>query len=170
MKTNGHWRRALPWAAVGLWAVVIFWFSAQDGFRSGGLSGSITAKLAAILPGWAGLSPEAREARINFLHHLVRKGAHMTEYAILGALLMNAWTRQRRYAGAISAALAAFCGLLYAASDEFHQLFVPGRAGRVTDVLIDFGGVLIGVLLFWAIYQLCSKCGCGSKKVQKYPL
>ena len=165
MKTNGHWRRVLPWVAVGLWAVLIFWFSAQDGTHSGGMSGSITARLAAILPGWSGLSPEVQETRIDFLHHLVRKGAHMTEYAAFGALLMNAWTRQRRGAGAISAALAAFCGLLYAVSDEFHQLFVPGRAGLVTDVLIDFGGVLIGVLLFWAIYQLCSKWGRGSKKV-----
>lgn len=169
METRGRWRRVLTWMAVGLWAAVIFWFSAQDGTHSGGMSGSITAWLAAILPGWNALSPEAQQARVDFLHHLVRKGAHMTEYAVFGALLMNAWTRQRR-ADAISAALAAFGGLLYAVSDEFHQLFVPGRAGLVSDVLIDFGGVLIGVLLFWAIYQMCSKCGRGSKKVQKYPL
>lgn len=170
MKTTSWWRRALPWAAVGLWAAVIFWFSAQDGTRSGGMSGSITARLAAILPGWNSLSPEKQAARVDFLHHLVRKGAHMSEYAVFGALLMNAWMRQRRCAGKRSAVLAAFCGLLYAASDEFHQLFVPGRAGLVTDVLIDFGGVWMGVLLFWAIYQLCSKCGSDSKKVQKYPL
>ena len=170
MKMNGCWRRVLPWVAVGLWAAVIFWFSAQDGTHSDGMSGGITARLAAILPGWNSLSAQAQEARVNFLHHLVRKGAHMTEYAVFGALLMNAVTRQRRRANAVSAALAALGGLLYAASDEFHQLFVPGRAGLVTDVLIDFGGVLIGVLLFWAIYQMCSKCGRGSKKVQKYPL
>ena len=38
-------------------------------------------------------------------------------------------------------------GVLYAASDEFHQLFVPGRAGRVSDVLIDSSGVLLGIAI-----------------------
>ena len=42
---------------------------------------------------------------------------------------------------------AAGTGILYAASDEFHQLFVPGRSGQITDVLIDSGGLLAGILL-----------------------
>ena len=42
---------------------------------------------------------------------------------------------------------AAWTGILYAASDEFHQLFVPGRSGQITDVLIDSGGLLAGILL-----------------------
>lgn len=48
-------------------------------------------------------------------------------------------------------------GSLYAASDEFHQLFVPGRSGRLTDVLIDSAGLLAGILVVCLIKQL-RKC------------
>ena len=43
---------------------------------------------------------------------------------------------------------------LYACSDEFHQTFVPGRAGRVGDVLVDSAGVLLGLALFFLIGKL----------------
>ena len=49
-----------------------------------------------------------------------------------------------------------FC-ILYAASDEFHQLFVPGRAGLITDVCIDSAGALLGILLFLAALRLTSR-------------
>lgn len=50
----------------------------------------------------------------------------------------------------------AFC-ILYAASDELHQLFVPGRAGLITDVCIDSAGALLGILLFLAALHLTSR-------------
>lgn len=50
----------------------------------------------------------------------------------------------------------AFC-ILYAASDEFHQLFVPGRAGLITDVCIDSAGALLGILLFLGALRLISR-------------
>lgn len=56
----------------------------------------------------------------------------------------------------ISALSWVFC-ILYAASDEFHQLFVPGRAGLVTDVCIDSAGALLGILLFLAALHLTSR-------------
>ena len=40
---------------------------------------------------------------------------------------------------------------LYASSDEFHQLFVPGRSGQVTDIFIDMIGVVLGLLLVFLI-------------------
>ena len=43
--------------------------------------------------------------------------------------------------------LALLIGILYAVSDEFHQLFVPGRAGQFRDVLVDGAGTVLGVLL-----------------------
>ena len=67
----------------------------------------------------------------------LRKIAHVLEYAILGALLYRAAAHE-----AWSVAL----GAIYAASDEFHQAFVPGRAGSITDWVIDLGGVIIGVV------------------------
>jgi VanZ like family len=68
---------------------------------------------------------------------VLRKLAHTLEYAILGALLLRALRAELP-------ALAA--GIAYAASDELHQHFVPGRRGAPLDVLIDSVGVALGLL------------------------
>jgi len=72
---------------------------------------------------------------------VLRKAAHAVEFAVLGALLLRALGSER-------AALALAFGIAYAASDELHQLFVPGRRGSVLDVLIDAVGVALGVALW----------------------
>ena len=69
---------------------------------------------------------------------ILRKAAHVTEYAILGLLLMRAIGRE------IPAVL---IGVAYAISDELHQHFVRGRHSSPIDVAIDSAGVLIGVLV-----------------------
>jgi VanZ family protein len=67
---------------------------------------------------------------------VLRKTAHAAEFAVLGFLLLRA----------LGAELPAFAaGVAYAASDELHQYFVPGRQGTVLDVLIDAVGVGVGV-------------------------
>ncbi len=69
---------------------------------------------------------------------ILRKGAHVTEYAILGLLLVRALGRE----------LPAFLiGVAYAITDELHQHFVGGRHSSPIDVAIDSTGVLIGVLI-----------------------
>lgn len=73
----------------------------------------------------------------------LRKLAHATEYAILAALLLRAV--QELPAWALSVA--------YAASDELHQHFVPGRAGRPLDVAVDATGALVGVLLARRVFR-----------------
>lgn len=50
-------------------------------------------------------------------------------------------------------------GALYAASDEFHQLFVPGRSGQISDVLLDSAGVCFGVLLGMLFWRLVGEVG-----------
>ena len=73
---------------------------------------------------------------------VLRKIAHAAEYAVLGALL----ARALRNPGVAVAA-----GVLYAVSDEVHQLFVAGRQGSPLDVAIDAVGVVAGVVLWeWA--------------------
>ena len=47
-----------------------------------------------------------------------------------------------------------FIGTIYAATDEIHQLFVPGRSGQISDVCLDSIGVLIGVSLLWVITEI----------------
>ncbi|HMI99966.1 MAG TPA: VanZ family protein [Gaiellaceae bacterium] len=69
---------------------------------------------------------------------ILRKGAHVTEYAILGALLLRALGREP---------LALAAGIAYAATDELHQHFVRGRHASPLDVLIDAAGVAVGILV-----------------------
>src|ERR671929_2445353 len=69
--------------------------------------------------------------------YVLRKCAHVTEYAVLGALLLRALGRE------LPAFLAA---VAYAATDELHQHFVRGRHASPIDVAIDAAGVLIGIL------------------------
>jgi VanZ family protein len=69
---------------------------------------------------------------------VLRKLAHFCEYAVLGALLLRALGR-----GPIAVAV----GIAYAATDELHQHFVPGRHAAFRDVAIDAAGALAGVLL-----------------------
>lgn len=77
---------------------------------------------------------------------LVRKAAHFTEYAVLGVLVSSALDsgakRTRSRILLIAAVLA-----LVASLDESIQLFVPGRSGMVTDVLLDCCGAAMGVAL-----------------------
>lgn len=162
-------RPVLRWTAVVGWMGLIFALSAQSGSESAGLSGQVAHAAASLLQR-TGLEPD-----LEVLGVLVRKGAHVTEYAILGGLLTWAWRawparmrpeptwpdrtrpeqarpghtgRRHREQGRWSAfAGPAVLGVLYAATDEFHQVFVPGRAGQVSDVAIDAIGVLLGVLL-----------------------
>ena len=70
---------------------------------------------------------------------ILRKGAHVTEYAIFGLLLARAIGRE---------APAFLLGVAYAITDEVHQHFVSGRHSSPIDVAIDSTGVLIGVLVF----------------------
>jgi VanZ family protein len=70
---------------------------------------------------------------------VLRKIGHAAEFAVLGALLTRA----------LGAAWLAFAlGVLYAVSDEVHQLFVPGRTGSALDVVLDALGVAVGVLVW----------------------
>ena len=75
---------------------------------------------------------------------LVRKAAHMSEYAVL-AILLGLTIREYKKEPWLLLALAATAA--YAATDEFHQLFVPGRSGQLKDVLIDTAGGAIGLAL-----------------------
>jgi VanZ family protein len=95
------------------------------------------------------LFPNISEESIRLAHFLVRKAAHITEYAILGWLAARAFTgssreflRQRWWiAGLLLIALQALL-------DEYHQSFVPSRTGSLCDSGIDIAGGVIGLIGF----------------------
>ena len=74
---------------------------------------------------------------------LLRKAAHVCEFAVLGALLLRAVGNAPSLAFAL--------GVAYAASDELHQHFVPGRTGSPVDVAIDAVGVAAGIMLYRSV-------------------
>lgn len=142
-----------------VWMTVIFLFSHQPAVASSEISGGVSLGLVGRLDALLhlGLPEETLESMAQMIDYPVRKAAHMTEYAILGLLAfaffrsMELW-RERYYYRA--AWLFALC---YAATDEFHQLFVAGRSGRISDVCIDGAGAALGLLFLFLIQKIWRK-------------
>ena len=132
MSRLGTWVPPVAWTAV----VLSFSF---DTFSADNTGGVVAPLLAWLLPG---LSP----ATIESVHALIRKSAHVTEYAVLAALWWRAWGRSGAVRPAAAAWLTVAIGVLVAVTDEAHQSLVPSRTGSVRDVLIDGAGVLLSVL------------------------
>jgi VanZ family protein len=101
------------------------------------------------------LFPQLSQTRIEDIHHVIRKCGHLTEYAVLALLLWRAVRRPKkndpRPWNWQEAGLALSLVFLYAASDEFHQIFVPTRTARVSDVLIDTTGGALALILIWLV-------------------
>lgn len=133
------------WLPVFLWMLVIFLMSTDIG------SGGHTSRILGPLVRW--LMPGAPASTLDQIHFLVRKGGHLTEYAILGLLIWRALVRPRwRKLGGWHwkpALLAVGISAAYAAGDEFHQSFVPSRGASVRDVMIDSCGAAMGMLVLW---------------------
>ncbi|MGA2178092.1 MAG: VanZ family protein [Verrucomicrobiota bacterium] len=99
------------------------------------------------------LFPQMPEAQVKEIHLLIRKCGHLTEYAVLALLLWRAVRRPvkndpRPWVWP-EAGLALAIVFLYAASDEFHQIFVPTRTAQVSDVFIDTAGGAASLLALW---------------------
>lgn len=85
--------------------------------------------------------------KIDFV---LRKSAHVTEYMILAYLWTGALARGAGFQAGRAAFAALVMSVAYAATDEYHQTFVPGRSGNAPDVLIDAAGATLGALIAWA--------------------
>jgi len=93
---------------------------------------------------------------LNLINHIVRKGAHFSEYAVLACALafhLLILGKKDQLLLLIPIVLAAF----YASTDEYHQTFVAGRSGQVMDVLIDSSGAVVGATLFMLVKQRAAK-------------
>lgn len=100
---------------------------------------------------------------LNTLIFLVRKTAHFTEYAILGALFyLNVIQLPKLNLYPKKILLPIFFSFLYACTDEIHQIFVPGRSAQFRDILIDTLGASFGATItyltikFFAKIKTCS--------------
>lgn len=139
------------------WLVLIFSFSARDADTSGQDSGRI-GKLVGecFVPGFQNWSKARQNQFVEAVDFPVRKTAHATEYAILGMLVLGTVYDEKKSRGH-NFLFPWIFGTCYAATDEIHQLFVPGRSGQIRDVLIDSSGVLAGLLVIYLVMWI-RKC------------
>lgn len=137
-----------------LMMLAIFLFSAKTGTESDGTSMPIAKALLDIDQSLFGkMGKDSYDVSLRVANVLIRKAAHVTEYGILSILVSYyIWVRGHR--GKQFFFLTQLISIGYAITDEIHQIFVPGRAGRITDVLIDSIGCILGALLFLLIYHL----------------
>src|SRR3954462_16001663 len=100
------------------------------------------------------LFPHMTQAHVEAIHHVIRKCAHLTEYAVLATLLWRAVRKPVRHDTRPwswrEATIAVLIVFLYASTDEFHQMFVPTRTPMVSDVFINTSGAVVGMILLWA--------------------
>lgn len=160
------WRNLLRWLPVILWMGLIYYLSAQPAQQSSELSSVVMQWLLRFVEDWFAMDT-------SVFHFVVRKGAHILAYLVLAVLVRFALKDLRICTACMQSTDGSVClrtvpkakertsskltstwrqaviafaiCVLYAASDEVHQLFVPGRSGQVSDVGIDAVGALIGI-------------------------
>jgi len=128
-----RWWPALAWAAI------------ISVLSTGSFTSDNTAHF--IVPFLHWLLPRASHQTIEFLHHLIRKCAHFTEYFILSLLIFRGIRSGEKGWHLRWALTTVLIVAGYAALDEFHQSFVPGRQAAVGDVLIDASGGIAAQLV-----------------------
>ena len=138
---------------VQYWLPVLLWMALIFSASSDSLSFQHSSRIISPFIHW--LFPSVTNATVHSMVVLVRKAAHLTEYAVLAVLVWRLVERPSlnptatwRWSGSLTTLLIV---MLYAASDEFHQKFVPSRQASVWDVLIDITGGFFALLLVWVV-------------------
>lgn len=148
------------WSALPmlLFMAVIFSFSAKTAVESSKSSNVFVEVLMDERFPWVEEANPVSQAMVReTLSFLVRKCAHMTEFAVLAVLALY-WLFSFNISYRLRCGIAALISMCYAASDEFHQLFVQGRSGEVRDVLIDTAGALLGLLFVTLLGGIIKRC------------
>ena len=129
------------------WMMVIFWFSAAPAPASSEISYTVGIQIGKIaVADFDAWTTEKQNAFAEKIEYPIRKMAHATEYAILG-MLVSGTVYAYGVCGKKVIRYAWIWATIYAATDELHQLFVPGRSGQLRDVLLDSAGAAVGILI-----------------------
>ncbi|WP_019229311.1 VanZ family protein [Sedimentibacter sp. B4] len=144
--------RITPWLPAAVWMLVIFFLSAQPAFASNSLSRGVTKIIVETIGKVIPLDIEMSTLNdiVSQLNHFVRKFAHFSAYAVLGVLVSYALAKNKIQGKRAFALSLAIC-IIYAVSDELHQLLVPGRGCQLKDVIIDTSGALSGTTIYKAV-------------------
>ena len=118
------------------WMIIIFIFSSQTGIESQNVSDTLINKTICI----------NSSCNFELISFLVRKSEHFILYFILGILVLNCHEKKKE-----NIIYSLLICLIYAFSDEIHQMFISNRSGELRDIFIDFIGSLLGILLTYRI-------------------
>ena len=155
---------------IALWIAMmalIVWFSDQPDYVSQEQSLNVGKFLCSIIVGgYENMSADKQLEYAKMLDHFVRKSAHFCEYAVLGVLTFNAVTLFFKYIvkrinGKLEMILPKIATVLwcfvFAATDEIHQYYVPGRFSSFTDVLLDTAGAATGMLFIMVVIYIITR-------------
>lgn len=150
-KKKNSWKKYLAFLPVLFWMMLIFYMSSKNGDDSASMSGKFAEVLTSFIEKIRNDSITEQAVLLEKINFFIRKLAHMTEYGILFLLVHFALKNisekgNKTYRYLLCMTITFF----YACTDEIHQLFVNGRVGSTTDVLIDMGGAVIAWLCLLA--------------------
>lgn len=151
MRKN-NWFRNLLFILLIACMVFVFLFSAQSKEISAKLSEKVTRWIVALfVSDYYRLDTDIQLAYIDQLQHIIRKAAHVVLYCFLGIFTTSIMLTYKMPNKAHVMTAFGFC-LIYAVTDEVHQISVTGRGARVYDVGIDSIGALLGIFLTLCVY------------------
>ncbi len=143
----------LPCASTLFIMLVIFYFSGQNAQVSTNSSNTLILTIINLLPDF--LIKHDIEFLLIKLSHIVRKTAHFTIYAALGASVYWMFTSLiKKFKPTFLIIISVLFCFLYACSDEIHQTFVAGRSGELRDILIDTSGAFVGIMLIFLLFKI----------------
>ena len=129
-----------------LWMYIVFGFSGQNGEESSGISFKISMLLT-----------RNNEEISKTIEPYIRKIAHFSEYAVGGILIFLLILTFEKISPKVRNISSIIITIIYAIFDEVHQLFVPGREGKIVDVYIDTLGIITGILFINLIIKVFNK-------------
>ena len=148
--------RIVLWCLLAATLVFIFAMSAQSAVESDSTSGHVIIWLLRIFRSdYDSLAPDAQAELVLAWQSTVRTLAHFSEYALLGLL---ARLLIAQYDCKHTLLVPWLGAVLYAGTDEIHQIFVPGRICDVQDLCVDASGALLGIGVAAVILRLVRKC------------
>lgn len=146
-------RKLLSTILVIIWMITIYYFSNQQGTGSSNTSKKVASVIVNICDIKKEMTEQQKEEVIVVIEPIIRKLAHYTIYMVGGLLLVNcayAYMSDEKRVILFSSII----GVIYAASDEIHQLFVDGRSGKILDVAIDSIGIFTGIAVYMVIRKM----------------
>ena len=161
---NNKIKVIISWGLVILWMGIIFNFSNMDTDESNTKSKDTIEKVVDTTIDTSNkigitkddVSDDKIEGIVSILNKPIRKCMHSAEYLVLSLLLIIALnvSKKKIFYKYLIAIIICF---IYACTDEYHQLFISGRTGQFTDVLIDTFGAIVGIIIYNIMSNLIRK-------------